>query len=49
MIGKERLFMASVTKQAIVASFMKICTKKSLDKITVRDIVDDCEINRNTF
>lgn len=41
--------MASFTKKAIVASFLKLCAKKSPDKITVRDIVDDCEINRNTF
>ena len=41
--------MASFTKKAIVASFLKMCAKKLPDKITVRDIVDDCEINRNTF
>ena len=41
--------MASFTKKAIVASFLKLCAKKQPDKITVRDIVDDCEINRNTF
>lgn len=41
--------MASFTKKAIVYSFLKLCAKKSPDKITVRDIVDDCEINRNTF
>ena len=41
--------MASFTKKAILASFMKLCAKKSPEKITVRDIVDDCEINRNTF
>lgn len=41
--------MASFTKKAIVASFLKLCARKSPDKITVRDIVDDCEINRNTF
>ena len=41
--------MASSTKQAIIASFLKLCAQKSPDKITVRDIVDDCDINRNTF
>ncbi len=41
--------MASLKKQAIVESFVKLCAKKSPDRITVRDIVDDCEINRNTF
>ena len=28
---------------------MRIAEKKPLQKITVRDIVDDCGINRNTF
>ena len=28
---------------------MRLVGKKSLEKITVRDIVDDCGINRNTF
>ncbi len=41
--------MASFTKKAIVESFLKLSARKSPDKITVRDIVDDCEINRNTF
>ena len=41
--------MASPTKQAIVASFVHLVAKKSPDKITVRDIVDDCGVNRNTF
>lgn len=41
--------MASFTKRAILISFFRMCTKKSPDKITVREIVDDCEINRNTF
>ena len=41
--------MASPTKQAIVASFLRLAAKKSPDKITVRDIVDDCGVNRNTF
>ena len=48
LAGKEGR-MASFTKKAIVASFLKLCAKKQPDKITVRDIVDDCEINRNTF
>ncbi len=41
--------MAAFTKRAILFSFLKLCEKKSPDKITVKDIVDDCEINRNTF
>ena len=41
--------MPSFTKKAIVDSFMALASKKPLEKITVRDIVDDCGINRNTF
>ena len=41
--------MPSFTKKAIVESFLHLVGKKPIDKITVRDIVDDCGINRNTF
>ncbi len=41
--------MPSFTKKAIVESFLRIIGRKPLDKITVRDVVDDCGINRNTF
>ncbi|MBQ3064489.1 MAG: TetR family transcriptional regulator [Clostridia bacterium] len=41
--------MPSPTKQAIIASFIKLASRKPLEKITVRDLVDDCGINRNTF
>ncbi len=41
--------MPSFTKKAIIASFLHLAGKKPLDKITVRNIVDDCGINRNTF
>ena len=41
--------MAAFTKKAIMDSFLHLMEKKPLDKITVRDIVDDCGINRNTF
>ena len=37
------------TKQAITDSFLHLAAKKPLEKITVRDVVDDCGINRNTF
>lgn len=37
------------TRQAIIESFLHIVAKKPPEKITVRDIVDDCDINRNTF
>lgn len=41
--------MSSFTRKAIVDAFIRIAEKKPLQKITVRDIVDDCGINRNTF
>lgn len=41
--------MAQFTKQAIVASFVKLLGQKPLDKITVKDVVEDCGVNRNTF
>lgn len=41
--------MSSFTKKAIMEAFLRLVGKKTLDKITVRDIVDECGINRNTF
>ena len=34
---------------AIAGSFMKLLPKKNLDKITVKDIVKECGITRQTF
>ena len=41
--------MANFTKKAIQDSFLKLLTERPLSKITVKDIVADCGINRNTF
>ncbi len=41
--------MASFTEKAIEASFLKLLNERPLDKITVKDIVTDCGINRNSF
>lgn len=41
--------MAQTTKRALAASLKKLLTQKTLDKITVVDIVEDCEVNRQTF
>ena len=41
--------MADFTKRAIENSFLKLLNQKPLKQITVRDIVEDCGINRNTF
>lgn len=41
--------MAQTTKRALAASLMKLLKGRSLDNITVKDIVEDCEVNRQTF
>lgn len=41
--------MSQFTKKAIMDSFVKLLGEKTFDKITVKDIVDDCGVNRNTF
>ena len=41
--------MADFTKKAIRSSFIKLLNEKPLKQISVKDIVDDCGINRNTF
>lgn len=41
--------MSQLTKKAIVYSFIKLLNAKPLDKITVKDVVEDCGVNRNTF
>lgn len=41
--------MTTLTKDAIKKSFMKLLNRKSLGKITVKEIVEDCGINRNSF
>ena len=47
--ANEGEIMANFTKQAIKASFLKLLDEKPLNKISVRDIVEDCGINRNSF
>lgn len=41
--------MTTRTKQAIEDSFIRLASSKPIDKITVREIVEDCQINRNSF
>lgn len=41
--------MKTTGKEQIQASFRRLLFAKSLDKITVRDIVEDCGLTRNTF
>lgn len=41
--------MPNFTKNAIKASFLKLLNERPLSKITIKDIVTDCGINRNSF
>ena len=41
--------MVNYTKNAIIQIFMKQLEFKSLDKITVKDIIEEADVNRNTF
>lgn len=41
--------MPNFTKKAIKESFIKLLNEKPLHQITVKDIVEDCGVNRNTF
>lgn len=41
--------MANFTEKAIKESFMKLLNERALFQITVKDIVEDCGINRNSF
>ena len=41
--------MPNFTKQAIKDSFLKLLNQQPLSKISVRSIVEDCGINRNSF
>lgn len=41
--------MSTVTKQALEASLKHMLLKKPLDKITIRDLTEDCGVSRMTF
>ena len=41
--------MANFTERAIKETFLKLLGDRALDKITVKDIVEECGINRNSF
>lgn len=41
--------MSQLTKKAIKQSFQKLLKEMPFDKITVKEIVEECGINRNTF
>lgn len=41
--------MADFTKNAIKTAFLKLLSNKPISRITVKDIVEECGINRNSF
>ena len=41
--------MSHLTEQAIQATFIRLLNERPLDKITVRDLAEECGISRNTF
>lgn len=41
--------MSQVTKRALANSLKKLLAVKTLDRITVTDIAEDCGVNRQTF
>lgn len=41
--------MAQLTEQAIMDTFVRLLNQMPLDKITVKGIVEECGISRNTF
>lgn len=41
--------MSGTTKQAIRDSFLKLLNERPIAHITVKDIVEDCGVNRNSF
>lgn len=41
--------MSRITKKALAASLKSLLERTTLDKITVKDITEDCGVNRQTF
>lgn len=41
--------MTQTTKRALAASLKRLLAEKPLSKITITDITEDCEVNRQTF
>lgn len=48
-VTREVFNMSGFTRQAIRNSFIKLINEKPIAQITVKDIVEDCGINRNSF
>ncbi len=45
----EGLFLPNFTRDAIIRSFLGLLNEKPVNHITVKDIVEACGINRNSF
>lgn len=41
--------MPNFTRKAIIDSFLKLLNERPLNQVTIKDIVEDCGINRNSF
>ena len=41
--------MSEITKRALATSLKKLLSQKELTKISIKDITDDCGIQRQTF
>ncbi len=40
---------STVTKSALAEAFKKLCREKSMDKISISDITNECGLNRQSF
>lgn len=45
----RNIYVANFTYKAIKSSFIKLLSERPLSQIRVKDIVEDCGVNRNTF
>ena len=49
LLWRGDAIMSKFTQKVIMQTFLDILEHKSLDKITVKDIIETAEVNRNTF
>ena len=49
LVFKGGAVLAAFTEKAIVESFIELLNEKPLDKITVKNVIDRCGVNRSTF
>ena len=41
--------MSEITKKALAETLKKLLSKNKLNKITIKEITEDCGVNRQTF